>query len=73
MVLNSKQISLFSTYSISVGPCILLHTNGKIPDYSRLHLRWRSDSYKNYPRDVVMLAFEHVAVIHRAVVALEQS
>ena len=68
-VTSKTDLARFSTHSLRVGACCLLHANGKAPDYIKLRLRWRSDSYKDYLRDVAMLATEHAAVIHRAVIA----
>ena len=69
---SKKDLARFSTHSFRVGACVLLHTNGKLPVYIKLRLRWRSDSYKDYLRDVAMLATEHAAVIHRAVSAIQE-
>ena len=68
-----KDLDRFSSHSIRVWACVLLHTHGKSPDYIKLRLRWRSDSYKDYLRDVSMLAVEHADVIHQAVTTLNAS
>ena len=72
-IISKKDLARFSTHSLRVGACVLLHTNGKLPHYIKLRLRWRSDSYKDYLRDVAMLATEHAAVIHRAVTAIQEA
>ena len=72
-VTSKTDLARFSTHSLRVGACCLLHTNGKPPDYIKLRLRWRSDSYKDYLRDMAMLATEHAAVIHRAVIASQEA
>ena len=70
---TSKRLDRFSSHSVRVWACVLLHTHGKSPDYIKLRLRWRSDSYKDYLRDVSMLAIEHADVIHQAVTTLNAS
>ena len=70
---SKSELILFSPHSIRVGACVLLSIMKKSYVYIKLRLRWWSDTYKDYLRDVSMLAFEHADVVQRAVLALNIS
>ena len=53
----------FTPHSPRVGACVLLHTVGKLPDYIKKRLRWKSDSYEDYLRHIDQVATDHVKAI----------
>lgn len=56
---NKKDLAKFTTHSVRVGACTLLHVTGKSPDYIKQRLRWRSDAYQVYLRNLPILAEQH--------------
>ena len=56
---NIKKLSdlhRFSCHSLRVGACVMLHIAGFSADSIKFELRWRSDSFRDYLRNVVSLA-----------------
>ena len=72
-MISDKDLVRFSTHSLRIGACVLLHTNENSPDYIKLYLRWRSDYYKDYLRDVTVLAVAHADAIHKVSTAVKDS
>ena len=64
-VTSKQDLAKFSSHSLRVGACVLLHMMKKKPDFIKLRLRWRSDTYKDYLRDVSQFALEHSAALQR--------
>jgi hypothetical protein len=56
----------FSSHSLRAGACVILHANGKGELFIKQRLRWRSNSFMNYLRDVPILALEHAMVLRRS-------
>ena len=54
-----EKIQKFSTYSFQVGACCLLFAYGYPPEFIQRVLRWRSDAWKNYVRDLIVTALTH--------------
>ena len=72
-VTSSNDLARFSSHSLRVGACVLLHMMKHSPDFIKLRLRWRSDTYKDYLRDVSQFAIEHSDAVKRAFAALASS
>ena len=53
----------FTPHSPRVGACVLLHTMGKLPDFIKKRLRWKSDTYEDYLRHIDHVATDHVKAI----------
>jgi hypothetical protein len=64
--MSPASLQRFSSHSLRVGACVLLHADGKDEMFIKHRLRWRSNSFMNYLRDVPILALEHAAVLRRS-------
>ena len=53
----------FTPHSPRVGACVLLHVVGRLPDYIKKRLRWKSDTYEDYLRRIDHVASDHVKAI----------
>jgi len=58
-ITSSKSLSLFSSHSIRVGACVLLHSLQQDPLFIQFRLRWRSLSFMNYLRNTPRIAALH--------------
>jgi len=56
---STKTLSLFSSHSIRVGACVLLHSLQQDPLFIQFRLRWRSLSFMNYLRNTPRIAALH--------------
>ena len=54
-----KELNKFTCHSIRVGACCILQAAGASPDYIKKKLRWNSDSWMIYTRDLCILAHQH--------------
>jgi hypothetical protein len=54
-----EELKRFTSHSIRVGACVLLHTQNISTEDIKFRLRWRSDSFRMYLRNVVQLAEKH--------------
>lgn len=54
-----KELSSFTSHSIRVGACVLLHAQNISAEDIKFRLRWRSDSLRMYLRNVIQLAERH--------------
>eukprot|EP00980_Cylindrotheca_fusiformis_P020117 scaffold7181_cov173-Cylindrotheca_fusiformis.AAC.1 len=48
--------SKFSSHSLRVGACVLLHAQGFTPIQIKFLLRWKSDAFMEYLRNVALLS-----------------
>ena len=53
------EIQKFSSHSLRVGACCLLFACGYPPEFIQRVLRWKSDAWKDYVRDLIVTAFKH--------------
>ena len=53
----SDELARYTTHSIRVGACVLLHETSQTPDFIKAHLRWRSDAYLMYLRNPPKFGF----------------
>ena len=65
-ITDPKDLQRYTSHSIRVGACVLLHVSGKSPDFIKFRLRWRSDSFRMYLRNLPALAIQHVKAIQQA-------
>ena len=72
-ITNKKDLKKFSPHSIRVGACVLLDIHGKTPGFIKKRLRWRSDAYLDYLRNVVQLAHLHSDVIDHSITTTTMS
>ena len=56
---KKTDIQKFSPHSIRVGACVALHVLNKDTSFIQFRLRWRSDAFKMYLRNVAALAIQH--------------
>jgi hypothetical protein len=67
--MSQEELQRFSSHSLRVGACVALHADGQTDIFIKHRLRWRSNSFMNYLRDVPILALEHAAVLRRSQLA----
>ena len=53
---NKTDLSRFSCHSLRVGACVMLHIAGFSAESIKFELRWRSDSFRDYLRNVISIA-----------------
>jgi len=53
---KKADLAKFSCHSLRVGACVMLHIAGFSTDDIKFELRWRSDSFRDYLRNVVSTA-----------------
>ena len=56
---DKKDLSAFTSHSIRVGACVLLHAQNISAEDIKFRLRWRSDSFRIYLRNIIQLAERH--------------
>ena len=61
---SSNDLAKFTTHSLRMGACVLLHETNQTPDFIRARLRWRSDTYLMYLRNTPKLAKLHNMAIN---------
>ena len=54
-----KELGKFTSHSIRVGACVTLHAKNKNAEDIKFRLRWRSDSFRMYLRNIIQLAERH--------------
>eukprot|EP00957_Ditylum_brightwellii_P202267 15329363-Ditylum_brightwellii.AAC.1 len=60
---NLEDIKRFSSHSIRVGACVLLHSSGKDGDFIKLRLHWKSDTCRLYLRNTTLLSAQHCLAV----------
>ena len=60
---DKAALNRFTAHSIRVGACVLLHANGINSETIQFRLRWHSDVFKFYLRNVDALAEQHRNVL----------
>jgi hypothetical protein len=58
-ITKKDEVSRFTSHSIRVGACVLLHSQNISSEDIKFRLKWRSDSFRMYLRNVVQLAERH--------------
>ncbi len=65
-ITNPDDLTRFSSHSIKVGACVLLHETNQSPDFMKACLCWRSDAYLMYLRNTEKLAMLHNKAVHES-------
>lgn len=63
---KTEDINKFSSHSLRVGTCCILFATGYSPDFIQRVLRWESDAWRKYDRDLVVTAMEVVVAMNKA-------
>eukprot|EP00957_Ditylum_brightwellii_P158890 12093809-Ditylum_brightwellii.AAC.1 len=58
-----EYIRRFSSHSIRVGACVLFHSSGKDGEFINLRLHWKSDTFRLYLRNTILLAGQHCSAV----------
>ena len=53
---SKEDLAKFSAHSIRVGACVLLHAQNLSAEDIKFRLRWRSDSFRMYLRNIIQFA-----------------
>ena len=61
-----KELAKFTSHSIRVGACVFLHAQNISAEDIKFRLRWRSDSFRMYLRNIIQLAERHRDAIRAA-------
>lgn len=64
-VTNEKQLQKWGTHSMRVGACVLLWASGAVETTIKQRLRWKSDSYMMYLRNIRFTADAHTLAINQ--------
>ena len=59
-ITSKKDLQRFSCHSYRVGACVQLHAAGIDPEDIKFRLRWRSDTFRDYLRDIDVVALRHL-------------
>jgi hypothetical protein len=62
--LDTKQVGQYSTHSVRVGAAVHLHAANFSGDKIMERLRWKSNKYMVYLRNIPQLAAQQTAAIH---------
>ena len=65
-ITSKEEIARFTSHSIRVGACVLLHGLNQSSEDIKFRLRWRSDSFRMYLRNIIQLAERHRDAIRNA-------
>ena len=65
-VTKKEELQRFTSHSIRVGACVLLHSQNISTEDIKFRLRWRSDSFKMYLRNIIQLAEMHKNAVANA-------
>ena len=61
-----KELAKFTSHSIRVAACVFLHAQNISAEDIKFRLRWRSDSFRMYLRNIIQLAERHRDAIRAA-------
>ena len=63
---NKADVNKFSCHSLRVGACCILFQTGHHPDFIQRVLRWESDAWRTYVRDLAVTALQVVQAMNDA-------
>ena len=63
---KKEDIQLFSCHSLRVGACTLLFATNYPPQFIKRVLRWRSESWQTYVRDLIVTSIQHNEALLKA-------
>ena len=58
-ITSKPALQLFTSHSLRVGACCILWAMGLSGEFIQRNLRWRSESWKDYIRDLTIQAHQH--------------
>ena len=58
-ITKKEDLQRFTSHSIRVGACVVLHENNCTAEFIKVRLRWRSDAFLMYLRNTIKLASLH--------------
>lgn len=58
-ITSKKELSKWSSHSLRVGACCILWAKGFSADFIQRTLRWKSESWKDYVRDLIIHSSQH--------------
>lgn len=62
-ITDPKKLQKYSSHSVRVMACVLLHTMGKDTSFIKHRLRWKSDAFTEYLRHVPISAQQHNEIL----------
>ena len=62
-ITKKDDLKKFTSHSIRVGACVLLHSQNSCTEDIKFRLRWRSDSFRMYLRNTNQLAERHKTAV----------
>jgi len=65
-ITSKKELARFTVHFIRMGFCGIMHTNESSTSMIQVRLRWKSDAFKIYLRNVEYLAKYHRDVLRKA-------
>ena len=65
-ITNTKELARFTANSIRVGACVIMHIHISSTSMIQVRLRWKSDAFKFYLRNVESLAEHHRDILRKA-------
>jgi hypothetical protein len=63
-VKDCEHLRKWSSHSLRVGACVILHGMGFTDSQIKLLLRWRLDAFFDYLRNITGLAFKQYRALH---------
>ena len=65
-ITDKNDLKRFTSHSIRVGACVPLHSQNMTTEDIKFRLRWRSDAFRMYLRNITQLADRHQDAIRNA-------
>ena len=62
-ITDPRDLARFTSHSTRVGAAVHLHLAGKDGNFIKTRLRWRSDTFLLYLRNVIELATQHTTAL----------
>ena len=63
---DSQELQKWSCHSLRIGACVILHSMGCSAPTIKLLLRWRSDSFMEYVRNITAICLQQNTAITNA-------
>ena len=65
-ITKKEELTKFTSHSVRVGACVLLHSQNISIEDIKFRLRWRSDAFRMYLRNIIQLAERHRDAVRNA-------
>ena len=59
VIICKDNLARFTTHSSRVGACVKLHESGIDTETIKIRLRWKSDAFRAYLRNIIAIAKKH--------------